>query len=126
MHRHLIVRHVHPAWLGHSNPARRGYKRADRPHWHLWWQHEHDGQEVVRVRACRWCWRCLRPRRFTPRAWPPLDDVMRERTGWLADDNGHEARPSFFAEAWAENRVLLIPLLITWSVLLIAWLVTSG
>lgn len=41
-HRHLIVRHRHPGWLGHSDPTKHGYKPADRTHWHFWWRHTHD------------------------------------------------------------------------------------
>lgn len=88
-HRHVLVRHVHPDWLGHSDPTRRGHKPADRPHWHLWWRHDHDGPQVGRVRSLRWCRRCLRPRRFRWRHWPPLDGVMREGTAWLECERGH-------------------------------------
>lgn len=41
LHRHLIVRHVHPGWHGHCDPEERGYKPCDQPHWHIWWSHAH-------------------------------------------------------------------------------------
>jgi hypothetical protein len=40
-HWHLIVRHVHPDWHGHCDPAQRGYKLCSRPHWHFLWRHRH-------------------------------------------------------------------------------------
>lgn len=45
-HRHLITRHRHPDWHGHCDPERRGYKRCDRQHWHLWWRHDNHATSL--------------------------------------------------------------------------------
>lgn len=51
--------------------------------------------KTFHIHSWRWCWGCLRPRRFREAHWPPLDDgLMRWRRGYFVDGAGHVNEPS--------------------------------